>query len=115
MFDLGFRSRALCCQLFWPLAALAFTSVAQAEIAIRDGGADGIFLSNLDTGDSAPALAKTAATGATPSPVRGDTALLRREKLAPLVAAAARTHGLPEALLQAVIEVESNFNASAVS
>jgi soluble lytic murein transglycosylase-like protein len=39
----------------------------------------------------------------------------RREALAPVVSAAARTHGLPEALLAAVIETESGFNPQAVS
>jgi soluble lytic murein transglycosylase-like protein len=116
MFDVTFRSRALC-RRHLPLlvAAFALTSAAQAEIAIRDGGPDGIFLSNLETG-GAHAIEKSAGTGrGIPAPIRGEAVLLRREKLAPLVAAAAKTHGLPEALLQAIIEVESNFNAGAVS
>jgi soluble lytic murein transglycosylase-like protein len=39
----------------------------------------------------------------------------RKELFAPLVRAAAQAHGLPEALLHAVIEVESGFDAGAVS
>ncbi|HET8745400.1 MAG TPA: lytic transglycosylase domain-containing protein, partial [Ramlibacter sp.] len=39
----------------------------------------------------------------------------RREAWSALVSAAARAHGLPEALLQAVIETESGFNPKAVS
>jgi len=39
----------------------------------------------------------------------------RMETFAPLVRAAAQAHGLPEALLHAVIEVESGFDAAAVS
>jgi soluble lytic murein transglycosylase-like protein len=118
MFDAISRSRALC-RRHLPLlvAAFALTSAAQAEIAMHDGGPDGIFFSNLETGgDAATTMAKIAEIARGPStPARGEAALLRREKLAPLVAAAARIHGLPEALLQAVIEVESNFNAGAVS
>ena len=117
MFDAHFRARALCRLLpLLAVAAFALAPAAQAEIAIRDGGPDGIFLSNLETGVSAPAMEKAAETSrGIPTPPGSVAALLRREKLAPLVAAAARTHGLPEALLQAVIEVESNFNAGAVS
>jgi soluble lytic murein transglycosylase-like protein len=116
MFEANPRSRALC-RRHLPLlvAAFALASAAHAEIAMRDGGPDGIFLSNLETGDAAPAAAKIAETARGTSTPRGEAALLRREKLAPMVAAAARIHGLPEALLQAVIEVESNFNAGAVS
>jgi soluble lytic murein transglycosylase-like protein len=117
MFDAPFRSRALCRRLpLMVVAAFALTSAAQAEIAMRDGGLDGIFFSNLEIGVSAPATEKAVETSrGTPTPPRSEAALLRRERLAPLVAAAAKTHGLPEALLQAVIEVESNFNAGAVS
>ncbi|HXE48725.1 MAG TPA: lytic transglycosylase domain-containing protein [Ramlibacter sp.] len=117
MFDAPFRSRALCRRLpLLVLAAFALTPAAQAEIAIRDGGTDGIFLSNLETGVSAPAMEKAVETSrGTPTPPHREAALVRREKFAPLVAAAAKTHGLPEALLQAVIEVESNFNAGALS
>jgi soluble lytic murein transglycosylase-like protein len=118
MFDAPFRSRALCRQLpLLVVAAFALAPAAQAEIAMRDGGPDGIFFSNLEIGVSAPAIEKPAAetSRGTPTPRSSEAALLRRERLAPLVAAAAKTHGLPEALLQAVIEVESNFNAGAVS
>jgi soluble lytic murein transglycosylase-like protein len=97
-------------------AAFALAPAAQAQIAVRDGGPDGLVFSNLETSDAPPATTMMGATRrSTSTPVPTATALLRRDKLAPLVAAAARTHGLPEALLHAVIEVESNFNAGAVS
>jgi len=116
MFD-ALRFRALCRQLpLLVVAVCALTPAARAQIAIRDGGSAGVFLSNLDTGVGVPATEIAAENGrGTPTPPRNEAALDRREKLAPLVAAAAKTHGLPEALLQAVIEVESNFNAGAVS
>ena len=50
-----------------------------------------------------------------PSAAGRDSSARRREQYAPIVRAAAQAHGLPEALLQAVIEVESGFNAAAVS
>jgi soluble lytic murein transglycosylase-like protein len=117
MFDALFRSRAVCCRLpLLVLAAFALMPAAQAEIAMRDGGPDGIFLSNLETGVSSPASEKTAESNrGAPTPLRRGAAPPGRDKVAALVAAAARTHDLPEALLQAVIEVESNFNAGAVS
>jgi len=117
MSDAPYRLRALCRRLpLLVVAAFALAPAVQAQIAISDGGPDGIFLSNLETGLSAPIVEKTAeASRDTPTPPRSQAALLRREKLAPLVAAAAKTHDLPEALLHAVIEVESNFNAGAVS
>ena len=99
------------------LAAFALApaaQAAQAEIAMRDGGPDGLVFSNLDTSDLPPPRRVTAERGPGAVPA-SRTALLRREQLVPLVAAAADTHGLPEALLQAVIEVESNFNSTAVS
>ena len=60
-----------------------------------------------------PGTVKTRRSQAAPD--EPGPAFRRREKFAPLVLAAADAHGLPVALLQAVIEVESNFNATAVS
>jgi soluble lytic murein transglycosylase-like protein len=117
MFDAIPRSRALCRQLpLLVVAAFAQASAAQAQIAMLDGGTDGIVFSNRDIADAPAALENLTATGRSAfAPAPTGAARLRREKLAPLVAAAAKTHGLPEALLQAVIEVESNFNSGAVS
>jgi hypothetical protein len=102
-----------------PLAMLAaFVMLpAAAEISIRDDGSDGIVFSNQGEGNPVPASGnkggKRRAAAAPQQPAIAPA--LRRTRLAPLVAAASDAHGLPEALLQAVIEVESNFNAGAVS
>ncbi|MEJ8834925.1 lytic transglycosylase domain-containing protein [Ramlibacter sp. AN1133] len=105
----------LCC------AGLATAAqAAQAPIQVTDEGDQGVLLSNLDgplePEAAAPAPARPAAAPA-PAARAGKPAALakRREAWAPMVSAAARTHGLPEALLQAVIETESGFNPQAVS
>lgn len=108
------------------LAVCFMVSPAGAEIYLRDEGASGIALSNHAEGeielglefaqslaprhDIEPGEAALARPASAPP-----AALARREKLARLVSAAAATHGLPEELLTAMIEVESNFNAAAVS
>lgn len=107
------------------VAALAVMGPVGGQIYLRDDGASGIALSNQPSVEPLPAIAAAepelapaiagpvdppAAAAVTPS-----APLTRREQLALLVAAAAATHGLPEELLTAVIEVESNFNAAAVS
>jgi soluble lytic murein transglycosylase-like protein len=105
---------ALCC------AGLGVAHAAQAPIQVTDEGDQGVLLSNLDgpfePEPAAQAPARAAAAPA-PAPRAGKPLALarRREALAPVVSAAARTHGLPEALLQAVIETESGFNPQAVS
>jgi soluble lytic murein transglycosylase-like protein len=98
------------------LAAFSLVQPARAEISIRDDGAGGIVFTNLPGAAGPTAVpakrlepAASARMRAVPRQMR------RREQLRPLVAAAADTHGLPEALLQAVIEVESDFNPDAVS
>ena len=105
---------ALCC------AALGAAHATQAPIQVTDEGAEGVLLSNLDAPfepEAAPAAASRAAAPAAAANRASKPAALakRRQAWAPLVSAAARTHGLPEALLQAVIETESGFNAAAVS
>jgi soluble lytic murein transglycosylase-like protein len=100
------------------LAAFTLIPVpAAAEIVMRDDGAGGVVFSNQDEAKAAPPSVKAGPKRrAAPVPARPAIASsLRRQQLAPLVNAAADNHGLPEALLQAVIEVESNFNAGAVS
>jgi soluble lytic murein transglycosylase-like protein len=104
----------LCC------AALGAAQAAPAPIQVTDEGDEGVLLSNLDGPfePEAPAQAPARAAAA-PAPAgrAGKPATLakRREAWASVVSAAARTHGLPEALLQAVIETESGFNPQAVS
>ena len=98
------------------VAALALVSTAHAQISVRDDGPEGLVLSNLNPGGSAPVMPGTVKTRRSQAaPDEPGPACRRREKFAPLVLAAADAHGLPVALLQAVIEVESNFNATAVS
>jgi soluble lytic murein transglycosylase-like protein len=98
------------------LAACALTSAARGEISMRDDGTAGIVFSGVGAEDAAPAIQIISEKRiAARMPSKSATLQLRREKLAPLVTAAARAHGLPEALLAAVIEVESNFNVAAVS
>jgi soluble lytic murein transglycosylase-like protein len=106
---------ALCCA---GLGAAA--QAAQAPIQVTDEGEQGVLLSNLD-GPFEPEAAAPVPARAAAAPVPGARAgkpaalARRREAWAPLVSAAARTHGLPEALLQAVIETESGFNPQAIS
>jgi soluble lytic murein transglycosylase-like protein len=106
---------ALCCA---GLGAAA--QAAQAPIQVTDEGEQGVLLSNLD-GPFEPEAAAPVPARAAAAPVPGARAgkpaalAKRREAWAPLVSAAARTHGLPEALLQAVIETESGFNPQAIS
>lgn len=105
---------ALCC------AALGAAQAATPPIQVTDEGDQGVLLSNLDGPFEPEAPARAAPrAGAAPAPAQGagkPAALAkRRQAWAPVVSAAARTHGLPEALLQAVIETESGFDPHAVS
>jgi soluble lytic murein transglycosylase-like protein len=111
------RSRRLHPGVFLAVvAALALVSTAHAQISVRDDGPEGIVLSNVDPVGSAPVMASAVKTRRSQAaPDDPGPAFRRREKFAPLVLAAADAHGLPVALLQAIIEVESNFNAAAVS
>lgn len=107
------------------LATLLMAPPAGAEIYLRDDGASGIAFSNHAEVEPAlefaeplpPRIDAEPAAASAPKAASAPPAapLTRREQLALLVSAAAATHGLPEELLTAVIEVESNFNASAVS
>ena len=97
------------------VAACVLAPAVQAQIALRDDGPAGVVLSNLEAQDVRQVTDKTKTPRAATAPQASHLAARRRQELAPLVLAAADVHGLPEALLQAVIEVESNFNAGAVS
>lgn len=93
------------------LAALPLLAPAHADILVREDAQEGLVLSNEHAAaPSAPAPA----AGRPKSPPRPAAAAAARQ-LAPLVRAAAHAHGLPEALLQAVVETESGFNPGAVS
>ena len=99
--------------LLLALAAPALASAATTRIAVHDEGAEGIVLTNLDdSGAPSDSPARNARRAAS---ALGAGAARRSDTFAPLVLAAADAHGLPAALLQAVIEVESNFNPAAVS
>lgn len=90
------------------LAAVFAAHAAAGEIAVRDEGEGGLVLTNTE-----PALSPPPRVDAARAPRR---ALLRRSQAyGPMVSAAAAAHDVPEALLRAVIEVESGFNADAVS
>ncbi|HZN47458.1 MAG TPA: lytic transglycosylase domain-containing protein [Ramlibacter sp.] len=96
------------------LALAAALPAVAGGILVREDPQDGLVLSN----EHAPA--KPASVPAAPRPVARQpapsaAAAERARALAPLVRDAARAHGLPEALLQAVVEVESGFRPDAVS
>ncbi|MBI2276156.1 MAG: lytic transglycosylase domain-containing protein [Dechloromonas sp.] len=102
------------------LASLALVHTAAADIYLRDEGADGIALTNLPGHQAQLVMAESRPVRpdpkALPAPRRGPpVSPATRQHLASLVTAAAATHGLPEELLTAVIEVESNFNPGAIS
>jgi soluble lytic murein transglycosylase-like protein len=97
------------------LAAAGAMLPARAHILVQDQGEQGLVLRNEHaTGEAVapPEVARIAPPAARPRPPAGAQ---RKALFAPLVRAAARTHGLPEALLHAVIETESGFDAAAVS
>jgi soluble lytic murein transglycosylase-like protein len=104
------------------LACLALIRSAAADIYLRDDGESGIALSNLAGAPGQLVMADPRPARSTVVPAAGGrragerrSAAVPRAQIAPLVTAAATTHGLPEELLTAVIEVESNFNPGAVS
>lgn len=93
-------------------AAFAAAQACMAQVVVRDAGEQGVVLSNLQQEPLTQSVRVTHSAGA--SPVK-PTGAGRGGQFAPIVRAAARAHGLPEALLHAVIEVESGFDAAAVS
>jgi soluble lytic murein transglycosylase-like protein len=112
MLEEQYRWRWLCyTALCW--AAFAAPS-ALAAVQVTDEGEKGVLLSNLDDPSEPFVAPQPPRLAAAPSSARPGAAR-RKESVVPLVRAAARTHGLPEALLEAVIETESGFNAAAVS
>ena len=112
-------SRIVQCGVALALAAIGTAHAAGADgISVRDEGEEGLVLSNLDA-LPVPAMASgpTAVSPGARVPAKrmSESTARRKELFAPLVRAAAQAHGLPEALLHAVIEVESGFDAAAVS
>jgi soluble lytic murein transglycosylase-like protein len=97
------------------LSALCALPAARADILVREDAQDGIVLSNEHAPAPPPAQALAAARARTAAKASLPAAGPRARQFAPLVRAAAHAHGLPEALLQAVVETESGFNAGAVS
>ena len=116
-------SRIVQCGVALALAAIGTAHAAGADgISVRDEGDEGLVLSNLDSLPlpavaSAPAPAAADAVPSARAPLKrmSESTARRKEMFAPMVRAAAQAHGLPEALLHAVIEVESGFDAAAVS
>ena len=113
-------SRIAQCGLALALVAAGAAHAGDAGgISVRDEGAEGLVLSNLDAlpvpAPAAVAAAPAAAPARLPARRMSESTARRKELFAPLVRAAAQAHGLPEALLHAVIEVESGFDAGAVS
>jgi soluble lytic murein transglycosylase-like protein len=103
------RVVALCC------VAVGSVQHASAQIVVKDAGEGAVVFSNLERPAEAwegPQAARAAAAAVAP---RARDPARRKDSLMPLVRAAARTHGLPEALLQAVVETESGFDPAAVS
>jgi soluble lytic murein transglycosylase-like protein len=96
----------------WLALAVALNAAhaMAGDIVVRDEGADGVVLT--DRGADA-GLWKPRPPAAVAAPPRA--ALARSRRFASLVSAAASTHDVPVALLQAVIEVESGFDADAIS
>jgi soluble lytic murein transglycosylase-like protein len=98
-------------------SVLAAAQPCLAQVAVRDAGEQGVVLSNLPREPQPLPRPARASQAVHPSPAGAPrtAGAQRREQFAPIVRAAAQAHGLPEALLQALIEVESGFDAAAVS
>ena len=98
------------------VATLCVPILARAGIDVRDDGEVGIVLSNSDeTKTNLLPLPVQAGVQAHAQARRVRPAGSRAEPFMLLVRAAARSHDVPEALLRALIEVESGFDPGAVS
>jgi soluble lytic murein transglycosylase-like protein len=115
MFHAMTRRAGLRGVLLAALAVPAFALAAPAPIEVHDEGRDGVLLTNLDGLDGANVPDRIARDPLGNRPLARSASGRRGEQFAPLVLAAANANGLPAALLQAVIEVESDFNPAAVS
>ena len=103
-----------------PVSVLALLALAAAmpaaadEIVVREDPQDGLVFRSQHA-PAQPLSAPAAQAAAVRGKVPAAAAAQRARAFAPLLRDAARAHGLPEALLQAVVEVESGFRADAVS
>lgn len=97
------------------MAASLGAPAARADIFMFTDDSGEVHLSNVPTDKRfVRVLAEPKAPRPTPS-TKQRSAPTQRVAYAPLIAAAALEHGLPEELLHAVIKAESNFNPNAVS
>jgi soluble lytic murein transglycosylase-like protein len=94
------------------LSAAPWPTPPEAEIAVFDDGAGGLLL--VGGPDEREVVAREIQPSE-PAPPQRETASQRQARLQPLIAAAAARYKVPEALLVAVIRVESNFDHNAVS
>lgn len=111
---------AIAARLLAPLAcalALSLSTGARADIYMFTDDTGEVHLSNVPTDKrfERVLLEPKRALAAEASAAGQRKAPMPRADYAPLIAAAALEHGLPEALLHAVIKTESNFNPNAVS
>ncbi|MBA2961853.1 transglycosylase SLT domain-containing protein [Ramlibacter sp. MAH-25] len=97
------------CAVLLAVLAVAAALPARADITVRDDGEQGLVFGNVEA-LPAPEAGRPDALAARSRRLRAE-----RQKFAAIVRSAAQAHGLPEALLQALIEVESGFDAAAVS
>lgn len=104
-------SLLLCGLLLAPCAA------ARADVFVGEDDSGAVILTNIPTGGSFTRLIAEPREGGATEAVgpRSGAAAPPGRRFAPLISAAAQRYGLPEALLHAVIEVESNYNPDAVS
>ncbi len=132
----GFRAsgRALAASLVRPvcsraclsgLAAALFSSVACAQIYGSTDEKGGLVLSNhelmadsvvlVEAPPAAPPAQAVVALPPVPPDKTAAASAFAPKLLAPIIREAARKHALPEALLQAMVSVESGFDDRAVS
>lgn len=110
---------AICRNILLLGAAMLTMLPVRADFFQRDDGERGLVLTNLPGSGGTrilvePRGANAPASASARNGLKPGTAA-RREAVASLVAAAAAAHELPEELLLAVIEAESNFNPHAIS
>jgi soluble lytic murein transglycosylase-like protein len=99
--------------------ALALAPAAQADIFMYAEPDGSVHFSNIPTDGRYEVVLRDAGAATGEPAVVARQALKKshpaRERFAPIVAKAAADSGLPEDLLHAMVQVESNYNPSAVS
>lgn len=108
------RSSAVCAL---GAAALLCASASWGDIYMRVDEAGVVNLTNLpvDPRFERILIEPVERIAARNEPVRGATNSKGRERFGQVIASVAQEHGVPGALLHAVIEAESNYNPNAVS